>query len=64
MLVAGYPYLTESTFLALNNSIGDRVFIYDPLDYNLSELFQIIFILTKLNRHTKGVVTHQCGKDF
>ena len=30
MLVAGYPYLTESTFLALNNSIGDRVFIYDP----------------------------------
>lgn len=39
MLVAGYPYLTESTFLALNNSIGERVFIYDPLDYNLSRAF-------------------------
>ena len=39
MLISGYPYLTESTFSALNNIFEDRVYIYDPLDYNLSRAF-------------------------
>ena len=39
MLIAGYPYLTESTFLALNKIFKNRVYIYDPLDYSLARTF-------------------------
>lgn len=40
MLIAGYPYLTESTFQSLQNIFGERVFIYDPFDYNLARTFK------------------------
>jgi len=40
MIVAGYPYLTESTFQSLQNIFGERVYIYDPFDYNLTRTFK------------------------
>jgi hypothetical protein len=50
MLVAGYPYLTESTFQSLQNILGDRVYIYDPYDYNLSRDFKDYTYPSSFNR--------------